>query len=319
MLVQALPLVAPLILSKDVYAYWGAARVVTVHEANPYRAFPADFPRDPALPFVSEQWRASAPPYGPLWVTAATLPAVAAGTSAHRAELGYRLLALLGVLFTVGLIAARTRNAAAVAFLGWNPLIAIHFAGGGHNDAWMAALMALAVLTRGTARAGAAWPLAAAIKAVPLVLLPLELARTRFRLPRRFSISLVCTGAVIIIVSTAVFGTGWVSASLATAHASSTLGAGHWLMRAGLSHRSAVIIGGLAFLTVYAALMVEAWRNGRARLSLAASVLSLSSSALRPWYALWSVALAAAEEDKVAAIVAYGVTVYLLLADAVQL
>ena len=58
------------------------------------------------------------------------------------------------------------------------------------RDAWMVALLVLAVAMRGTARAGAAWPLAAGFKAFPLVLLPLELARTRFRQPRRFWLSL---------------------------------------------------------------------------------------------------------------------------------
>ena len=73
------------------------------------------------------------------------------------------------------------------------------------------------------------------------------------------------------------------------------------------------------FLVVYAALLRDAWRSGRARLSLAASALCLTSSLLRPWYALWPVALAALEEDAVAAVVAYALTGYLLFGDAVQL
>jgi len=67
----------------------------------------------------------------------------AAGTSAHRAELGYRVLALLGVLAAALIVARRTRNAAAVALLGWSPLVALHFAGGGHSDAWMIALLVI--------------------------------------------------------------------------------------------------------------------------------------------------------------------------------
>ena len=318
-LVQALPLAAPLILSKDAYLYWGEARVLTVHHTSPYRRSPADYPSDPALRYVSEQWRALAAPYGPVWEATATVPALAAGTSAHRAEIAYRLLALGGVIATLLLVARRTRSPASVAFLGWNPLIALHFAGGGHSDAWMVALLVLAVAMRGTARAGAAWPLAAGFKAFPLILLPLELARTHFRQPRRFWLSLTGVGAALAAASTAAFGTHWIAASLAGAHQSSPLGGVHWLMQAGLTHRESVIAGGLVFAAAYAALLGDAWRSGRARLSLATTALCLTSSLLRPWYALWAVALAAVEEDALAAVAAFALTAYLLLGDAVNL
>ena len=61
--------------------------------------------------------------------------------------------------------------ALALAFVGWNPLLAVHFAGGGHNDAWMAALVlgALARGARGRRQlAGVAWALAILVKWVPL-------------------------------------------------------------------------------------------------------------------------------------------------------
>src|SRR2546421_3525718 len=56
-LVQALPLAAPLLLSRDAYLYWAYARVVTVHHANPYRTVPAAFPADPGTRAASAQWR----------------------------------------------------------------------------------------------------------------------------------------------------------------------------------------------------------------------------------------------------------------------
>ncbi len=318
-LVQALPLVSPLILSKDAYLYWGEARVITTYHQSPYTSTPADHPADPALRYVSEEWRGLDAPYGPVWEATATVPALAAGSSAHTAELLYRILAVAGVLASVFLIAFRTRSAAAVAFLGWNPLIALPFAGGGPSDALMVALLVLAVAFRGTGRAGAAWPLAAGFKAFPLVLLPLELAATRLRQPRRFWVALVAVGFAITAAATASFGTGWISASLAGAHQSAPLGGVHWLMQAGLSHRDAVAVGGLVFVAVYGVLLVSAWRRGRARLSLATTALCLCSSLLRPWYALWAVALAAVENDAAAAVAAYALTAYLLLGDAVFL
>src|SRR4051812_42932455 len=46
--VQAIPLAAPLLLSKDAYLYWGEARVITVHHASPYSKTPGDYPEDAA-------------------------------------------------------------------------------------------------------------------------------------------------------------------------------------------------------------------------------------------------------------------------------
>jgi hypothetical protein len=316
--VQALPLVAPLLLSKDVYLYWSEARTEIVHHANPYRTVPDDYPTDPAHDNVSEIWRTETAPYGPAWEALATVPAAAAGTSAHRAELGYRALALLGVLATVLVVARRTRNAAAVALLGWSPLIALHFAGGGHSDAWMIALLVFAVATPSTAAGGAAWPLATAFKIVPGVLLPLELAARRLRAPRRWWLGLIASAIAIVGAATAFYGPHWVGATVAGAHQSSTLGGVHWLTQLGLRHRYAVALGGLAFAAVYLALLRSAWRTGRARLSLAATALCLTSSLLRPWYALWPLALAALEEDEPAAFAAIALSAYLLFADAVS-
>ena len=65
-----------------------------VHHANPYRSTPADYPTDPASRQRLRVWRAETAPYGPAWEAVATVPAAAAGTSAHRAELAYLLAAL---------------------------------------------------------------------------------------------------------------------------------------------------------------------------------------------------------------------------------
>ncbi len=317
-LVQTLPLAAPLLLSKDVYLYWIEARIAVVHHANPYRATPGDYPSDPAYDHVSEIWRTETAPYGPAWEALATAPAAAAGSSSHRAELGYRVLALLGVLAATVLVARRTRNAAAVALLGWSPLVALHYAGGGHSDAWMIALLVLGVAAPSAARGGAAWPIASAFKVVPAILLPLELAARRLRAPRRWWIGFIGAAVVVVAVATPIFGPRWVTATVAGAHQSSTIGGVHWLTELGLRHRYAVVAGALAFATVYLALMRSAWRSGRARLSLAATALCLTSSLLRPWYGLWPLALASVEEDELAGLAALALSAYLLFADAVS-
>jgi hypothetical protein len=315
--VQMLPLAGPLLLSKDVYLYWSEARIAIVHHANPYRVIPDAYPTDPSLNNVSEVWRTETAPYGPAWEALGAVPAAAAGSSAHRAELGYRILALLGVLGAALVIARRTRNAAAVALLGWSPLVALHFAGGGHNDAWMTALLVLGVAAPSAAAGGAAWSVASAVKLVPAILFPLELASQRLRFSRRWWLGLLGAALVVVVAATAVFGPRWATASFGEAHHTSPLGGVHWLTELGLRHRYAVVVGAVTFAAVYLMLLRSAWRTGRARLSLAATALCLTLSALRPWYVLWPVALAAVEEDELAGLAALALSAYVLFADAV--
>ena len=317
--VQALPLGAPLLLSKDAYLYWGEARVVTSHRANPYRATPGDYPADPAHRWISESWRDEPSPYGPAWTAVGAVPGAIGGGSHHRAELAYRVLAVLALLGCVGLVARRTRSAAAVAFLGWSPLLALHYGAGGHGDAVMMLALLGAVAAGTSARGGALWPLASAFKPVAPVLVPLEVAARRLRMGTRWWVGLMASGLVVLAASTAAFGTRWVHALATGASETSPLGGVHWLSELGVRHRYAVAVAGLAFLAVYAVLLVRAWRTGRARLSLAATALCLASSLLRPWYALWPVALAALEDDALAAVAAYVLTGYVLFGDAVRL
>ena len=72
-------------------------------------------------------------------------------------------------------------RARALAFVGWNPAARVHFAGGGHNDAWMAALVigALALGAAGKRQWARrlAGSRASSIKWIPLVLLPAPRAR----------------------------------------------------------------------------------------------------------------------------------------------
>jgi len=315
--VQAIALAAPLLLSNDVFLYWSESRIVVVHHANPYTRAPGDYPNDPAHGRVSEIWLPLTEQYGPAWAAVGTIPAAVAGTSAHRAQLAYRIFAVLGILTAVAIVARRTRNAAAVALLGWSPLVALHYAGGGHNDAWMTALLVFAVATPAAAAGGAAWSLSGAFKPVAAILLPLQLVARRFRAPRSWWIGLVAAALVVVVAATAAFGTHWISGATAGAHQTSPLGGVHWLSELGLRHRYAVGIGALVFAAIYVVLLRVAWRTGRARLSLAATALCLTSSLLRPWYALWPLALAAVEVDELAAVAAILLSGYVLFADAV--
>ncbi len=316
-LVQVIPLAAPLLLSQDVYLYWAEARVVTVHHKSPYDVTPSQYPNDPGTQAASRQWRTEKEPYGPVWATVGTVPALAAGTSKHDAQLGYRALAVLGVLLTLAIVAWRRRSAAAVALLGWSPLIALHYAGGGHSDALLTLSLVGAVALGATLAGGATWPFAALFKAVPVVVLPLELARRRLRVPRSFWIGLVGSAVVLIVVFAALYGTGWMTASAIAAHGTSPIGGVHFITETThLRHRYAVAIAGLVFVAVYLVLLRVAWRTGRAHLGFALAALCMCSSLLRPWYALWPLALAAYEEDGLSMGAASALAAYVLFADA---
>ncbi len=315
--VQTVPLFGPLILSQDAFLYWAEARVITVHRANPYSVPPSQFPNDPATRVASPEWRVQTEPYGPAWAAVGTLPALAAGRSADLAQLLYRALATAGILTLLGIVALRTRSSAAIALLGWSPLVALHYAGGGHSDALLMVFTVLAVAFGAGAGGGVAWPLASMFKgAFPAVLLPLDLARTQGRRPRSFWIGLVAATVVLVAAAVAAFGTGWASRSVLGVHGSSGMGGVHFITETGLRHRYAVVIGALVFVGVYVALLREAWQRGRPHLGLAAAALCMCSSLLRPWYGLWPLALAAVEGDGISEAAAYALSAYLLIFDA---
>jgi hypothetical protein len=316
--VQCAPLAAPLLLSRDVYLYWAESRVAIVHHANPYTATPSAYPDDPGTKVAAANWREQTSPYGPGWLALSSVPTAVAGSSHRAAEALYRVLAVLGMLAALALL-ARKRSASAVAFLGWSPLLALHFAGGGHSDTWIALALIVGVAFRDTAAGGASWALGSAIKPVPAILLPLELARGRLRFSRRFWIGLVGAGLAVIVLATVLFGVHWIGAAAVGEHGTSPIGGVHFLTETGLRHRYAVAIAGLVFVAIYLYFLRQAWQTGRTRLSLVASALCMCSSLLRPWYAIWPVSLAAVEEDGLAQLVAYALSAYVLFADAVKL
>jgi Glycosyltransferase family 87 len=316
--IQLAPLAAPLLLSTDAWAYWDYGRIATVHDGNPYRDSPGDFPDDPAFAYSGSEWRDATTVYGPAFTLASEPLAVAAGTSANAAAWIYKSLAAVAILAAtacVGLLARR--KSFAVAFAGWNPLLAIHLAGGGHNDAWVAALVlgAMALASVGRLRlAGAAWALAVLVKWVPLLLLPLRALEARATGRRVEHAGFAVTALLVAIVATAAYGFGWLEAAgplARTARSETRYAVPHRLAQLGLPHWLAV--GGmlLAFAVAYVWLLREAAR-GRARLGLTLALLLLAVPYLTPWYLAWVVPLAAADEDPPAELLAFGLSAYLL-------
>jgi hypothetical protein len=316
--VQLVPLGAPLLLSTDAWAYWDYGRIAAVHDANPYRATPDEFPNDPAFGAIGTDWRDSTTVYGPAFTLASEPIARAAGSSADAAAWIYKSLAGIAVLGAAWLAARLSRRRAlALAFVGWNPLLAVHFGGGGHNDAWVALLVlgALAAAASGKRQlAGVCWALGALVKWVPLVLLALRALEARKTRRKVGHLGFALAAAAVAGLAFIRYGTGWLHAfgPLArNANHETRWALPHRLEQIGVPHALAIALFAAAFAVVFAWLAREAWR-GKARLGLATCALLLATPYLVVWYVVWALPLAAAEDDEPAALLSLALCAYLL-------
>jgi hypothetical protein len=307
--IQLVPLAGPLLLSRDVFAYWDYGRLTAAHDANPYAVPPIRFAGDPAERAMAPAWRRTDSVYGPLF-TAASAGLASVRQSPETASLGYRSVAAAGMLALVGLAAvAAPFPAFAAAFVGWNPLLALDFAGGGHNDVWMMVLVlcGLALAATRPRLAGTGWALAAGVKWIAVALLPLELlGRTRNDAVRML-LGFVAAAATIAVSAWLLFGTAWLAALAPFAHLTAGWAVPSRLAQAGLP-------GWLALAPLLLALprLVRSSRAGHPRLAAATGLLLVASPWLLPWYAVWAVPLAAVEEDRVGWALTLALCAYLL-------
>jgi Glycosyltransferase family 87 len=316
--IQLAPLAAPVLVSTDVYTYWDYGRLAAVHDANPYEDEPSSFPADPAYERMGARWRGTTSVYGPGFTLASEAHALAVGESATAAAWAYKGLAAAAMLLLTALAATLAeRRAFAAAFVGWNPLLALHFAGAGHNDAWMMALVLAALALAASRRrqlAGAAWALAVAVKWVPLVFLPLRALEARRQGRPVGHLGFAAAAALVAALAALRYGSAWLEAAgPITDHLRDSA---RWSIprRAsalGLPEEAATALFAAVFALAYAWLLREAWR-GRARLGLAAGILLVTTPWLVPWYAVWAVPLAAVEEDVWARRLALAASAYLI-------
>ncbi|TML43522.1 MAG: DUF2029 domain-containing protein [Actinobacteria bacterium] len=316
--IQLVPLGAPLLISSDAWTYWDYGRVAFVHDANPYTQPPRDFPADPAYPHIGGAYHRTTSVYGPLFTLASEPVAGAAGSSADAAAWLFKSLAALAILGTVALTAFLARRRAyAAALVGWNPLLALHFAGGGHNDAWMAVLVMSALALGASGRrqwAGAAWVAAIFIKWIAIVFLPLRALEARARGRRVGHLGFALAALLLVAAASAQFGWHWLEAfgPLArNANRETQFALPHRLKELGVPQDVALGLAAGAFALGYLWLARLAWR-GRARLGLAAGFLLCASPYLVPWYAVWALPVAASEDDPTAQWLAVAISAYLL-------
>ena len=297
--IQLSTLAAPLVASTDAWTYWSYARL-----HDPYRDSPSQDPV--SAPHAGAAYLHSTSAYGPAF--AIVSKPVAVTRSANVAAWTFKLTAALCVLVTTWLVARRRSFAAAL--VGWNPVVAVHFGGGGHNDALMVALVAIALAlgARGRAHAaGAAWSLAVLVKWVPLLLLPLRGLEARAEGRRVGHLGFAATTVATLGLATALWRLHWLSAVVplsrdvhtATSYAlPSRFGLSPWIFAA-------------AFALAYLWLLRVASR-GRARLGLSFVLLLLALPYLIVWYVLWPLALAAHDDDRTAVVLTLALCAYLL-------
>jgi len=178
----AVILVLPLLLSRDVFSYTYYGRILSEYRGNPFVETPANYPANDLAKFVWFGWRDTPSVYGSVFVwMAAAITAVV--HSLTQTIFVFRAVAVGATLGTVWFV-YRTmqilrpdKTAYALAFIGLNPVVLFHTAGGGHVDALVMLSVAAAIYLLATERelpATAVLTLGALVKvsaAVPLVLL----------------------------------------------------------------------------------------------------------------------------------------------------
>jgi hypothetical protein len=313
---HALVLLAPAMLSTDVFSYQAYARIGELYGANPYLSGPHAIALDPVYPFIGAKWVTIPSAYGPVFTV---LSYVLAPLSIVASAFAYKAIAAVASLVTVGLVwnAARLRGidpVKAAAVVGLNPLLVVYGVGGGHNDILMlAVLMAGVVLVlQHRDRAGAgSLVLATGIKLTAGLLLPFALAATGSPLarPRRREI-LVGAGlmaALVAALSFGVFGVGVLHLPV-TVHQSQSMGDWHSIpgfvsTRLGLGtvgHITGDVLA-VAFVGVTAWLVRRVWRGELdwiAGAGWATVAMLATASSLLPWYVTWLLPLAALAHDR---------------------
>jgi hypothetical protein len=314
---NALVLVAPPLLSTDLFSYIAYGRLGGTYGINPYLYGPNVISFDPLYHLVGLQWQHTPTAYGPLF-TALSYPL--AGLNIATNVFAYKGIAALSLLAVVVLVwhAAQLRGIdpiKAVALVGLNPVIVIYGVGGGHNDMLMLALLVagIYVLLRQREGTGGAMIIAAtAIKLTAGMLLPFAIAASAGRRVATSGRARILAGAALAaaafgILGLVMFGSGTLHllGTLSTIQAQGGIHSipGFILNAVGLKDLDplvgAVLRVGYAIWLVW--LMWRVWIGELDWITAAgwATVgLLISAGLLMPWYIAWLIPLAALSSDR---------------------
>jgi Glycosyltransferase family 87 len=294
-------LIAPPLLSSDIFNYVGYARLDAVHHLNPYIHPLSAAPTDPSYIYVG--WPLNTTAYGPLF-TLATLPL---GWVSFTAGIWLlKLSAALASLACVALVwmcATRLGRPAlpATLFFGLNPVLLAYAVGGAHNDLIMmvAALGGIYLMLAGRQSGMAALVVAVAVKSSAVVLLPFALLGSRR--PLKAILWGVGAAAVVGVVTLIVFGTH-ISSLLHVLQRDARLetpndipGLINDVLGLGLTTHTLGRIGMLVLLPTIALLLVRVYRGGDwlENAGWATCAVIVTTTWFLPWYLIWFLPLAA--------------------------
>jgi len=325
---NAVVLLAPPLLSTDVFSYVAYGRIGALYGANPYLHGPNAIAVDPAYTFIADRWVATPTVYGPLFTA---MSYVLAPLNVGLNVLAYKVIAAASSLAIVYVVwkASRVRGVnpvRAVVLVGLNPVIVVFGVGGGHNDMLMLALLITGVyvlLRDNTRTSGALIVAATAVKLTAGLLLPFVLAHNaRGRGDRRLRSLLIGVGGAVVlggILSFVVFGSGpfHLADTLEKVQHGGGLNSfsGLLLTLVGLNHLTGPVglILQIAFVICVVWLVFRVWRGDLDWITgagWATAALLVTAGLLLPWYVGWLVPFAALSTDRrlaAAAVVLTGV------------
>src|SRR5215210_445014 len=298
---HAIFVVAPPLLSSDLFNYVRYARLQTVHGLNPYVHPLSAAPIDPSYVYVG--WPLNTTAYGPLF-TIATLPlgwlSFPTGIWVLKVATG---LASLACVWLVWACAARLGRPAlpAALFFGLNPVLLAYAVGGAHNDLFMlAGALGGIYLLLSTRESGMAALVAdVAVKSSSAVLLPFALLGSKR--PGRALLWGVGVGVVIVAVTLLAFGTH-ISSLLHVLQRDARLetpndipGMINDALGLGISTHRLGRIGMLVLVPTIVLLLARTWRGGDwlENAGWATFAVLVTTTWFLPWYLIWFLPLAA--------------------------
>jgi hypothetical protein len=312
---HAVILLAPPLVSTDVFSYQAYARMGALYSINPYTHVPYAINFDSVFSYVGEKWSYVSSAYGPVFTVFSYLLAslsIATGVFAYKSIAAVSSIVLVAVVWHCARLRGKDPVKAAV-LVGLNPLLVIYGVGGGHNDLLMllAAVGGVyAILASRERLGGGLTMLAVGIKLTAGLVFPFALVAGGPRRGRGRRDLLIGGGAglaVIIALGLGVFG--WGSLTLFST-VSKAQKEGAWqslpgfissrLGMPGVGHVATYVLAA-AFLAVCYWLLRRVWHgrmdwiDGSAWAMLA---MLVASSSLLPWYVAWLLPFAALGQDR---------------------
>jgi alpha-1,6-mannosyltransferase len=293
--------IAPPLLSSDIFNYVGYARLDAVHHLNPYVHPLSAAPTDPSYIYVG--WPLNTTAYGPLFTIGSLPLGWVSFTAAIWLLKASAALASLGCVALVWLCATRLGRPAmpATLFFGLNPVLLAYAVGGGHNDLLMlvAALGGIYLMLSGRESGMAALVVAVAVKSSAVVLLPFALLGSR----RPWKAILWGAAAAVVLggVTLIAFGTH-ISSLLHVLQHDARLetpndipGIVNDVLGLGITTHTLGRIGMLVLLPTIALLLIRVYRGGDwlENAGWATVAVLVTTTWFLPWYLIWFLPLAA--------------------------